>query len=150
MAMAEQVTLSYEDVGALPPASELRVEPLSSELTALDAATLGRAHAAERAGAAGAGGDEMAEHGDPQAAPMEAAGARLAPPESGLLEAAPVAPTPVAPAPAHGGAPSDIAGELRSAEEIAAEQVAAEQVEAVLTSALDRLGAAHHRPFSRG
>jgi hypothetical protein len=27
--------------------------------------------------------------------------------------------------------------------------VAAEQVEAVLTGVLDRLGAAHHRPFSR-
>jgi hypothetical protein len=31
----------------------------------------------------------------------------------------------------------------------AAEEVAAEQVTAVLTSVLDRLGAAHHRPFSR-
>ncbi len=32
----------------------------------------------------------------------------------------------------------------------ATEEVAAEQVEAVLTAVLDRLGAAHHRPFSRG
>jgi hypothetical protein len=39
---------------------------------------------------------------------------------------------------------SDAAAELASAEEIAAEQVAA-----VLTGVLDRLGAAHHRPFSR-
>jgi hypothetical protein len=31
----------------------------------------------------------------------------------------------------------------------AAEEVTAEQVEAVLTGVLDRLGAAHHRPFSR-
>jgi hypothetical protein len=38
----------------------------------------------------------------------------------------------------------DLAAELRAAEE-----VAAEQVEAVLTGVLDRLGAAHHRPFSR-
>jgi hypothetical protein len=38
----------------------------------------------------------------------------------------------------------DISAELRTAEE-----VAAEQVRAVLTSMLDRLGAAHHRPFSR-
>jgi hypothetical protein len=43
----------------------------------------------------------------------------------------------------------DIAAELQAAEEIAAEQVAAEEVTAVLTAVLDRLGAAHHRPFSR-
>jgi hypothetical protein len=40
--------------------------------------------------------------------------------------------------------PPDIAAELRAAEEVAAEQVTA-----VLTGMLDRLGAAHHRPFSR-
>ncbi len=39
-------------------------------------------------------------------------------------------------------------GEI-AAELAAAEEVAAEQVTAVLTSVLDRLGAAHHRPFSR-
>ena len=38
----------------------------------------------------------------------------------------------------------EIVEELRIAEE-----TAAEQVQAVLTSVLDRLGAAHHRPFSR-
>jgi hypothetical protein len=38
----------------------------------------------------------------------------------------------------------DISAELKAAEE-----VAAEQVKAVLTGMLDRLGAAHHRPFSR-
>jgi hypothetical protein len=53
----------------------------------------------------------------------------------------------------------DIAAELQVAEEtaveeitaqeIAAEEVAAEEVTAVLTAVLDRLGAAHHRPFSR-
>ena len=36
-----------------------------------------------------------------------------------------------------------------AAEEKAAEEVATEQVTGVLTAALDRLGAAHHRPFSR-
>jgi hypothetical protein len=41
-------------------------------------------------------------------------------------------------------APPDISAELA-----AAEDVATEQVTAVLTSVLDRLGAAHHRPFSR-
>jgi hypothetical protein len=39
----------------------------------------------------------------------------------------------------------DIAAELKAAEE----KVAAEEVTAVLTAVLDRLGAAHHRPFSR-
>jgi hypothetical protein len=41
-------------------------------------------------------------------------------------------------------APTDIAAELERAEEAAQEQVTA-----VLTGVLDRLGAAHHRPFSR-
>jgi hypothetical protein len=40
---------------------------------------------------------------------------------------------------------TDIAAELKAAEE----EVAAEEVTAVLTAVLDRLGAAHHRPFSR-
>ncbi|MDQ6811724.1 MAG: hypothetical protein M3Z95_07495, partial [Actinomycetota bacterium] len=38
----------------------------------------------------------------------------------------------------------DISAEIRAAEEVQAEQVTA-----VLTSVLDRLGSAHHRPFSR-
>jgi len=38
----------------------------------------------------------------------------------------------------------DIAAELKAAEEVAAAEVTA-----VLTAVLDRLGAAHHRPFSR-
>ncbi|MEA2153127.1 MAG: hypothetical protein QOI18_1360 [Solirubrobacteraceae bacterium] len=41
-------------------------------------------------------------------------------------------------------APEDISVEITAAEEVAAEQVTA-----VLTGVLDRLGAAHHRPFSR-
>jgi hypothetical protein len=44
---------------------------------------------------------------------------------------------------------TDIAAELMAAEEVAAEEVAAEEVTAVLAAVLDRLGAAHHRPFSR-
>jgi hypothetical protein len=40
--------------------------------------------------------------------------------------------------------PKDISAEIRAAEEVAAEEVTA-----VLTGVLDRLGAAHHRPFSR-
>ena len=46
--------------------------------------------------------------------------------------------------PAPPRAPVDIAAELKAAEEVAAEEVTA-----VLTAVLDRLGAAHHRPFSR-
>ena len=38
----------------------------------------------------------------------------------------------------------DLAAELRAVEEAAGEEMTA-----VLTAALDRLGAAHHRPFSR-
>jgi hypothetical protein len=48
------------------------------------------------------------------------------------------------PAPAASEPGVDISAEL-----LAAEQVAVEQVTAVLTATLDRLGAAHHRPFSR-
>jgi hypothetical protein len=44
---------------------------------------------------------------------------------------------------------ADIAAELMAAEEVAADEVAAEEVTAVLAAVLDRLGAAHHRPFSR-
>jgi hypothetical protein len=40
--------------------------------------------------------------------------------------------------------PADLSAQLREAEE-----AADEEVRAVLTSVLDRLGAAHHRPFSR-
>jgi hypothetical protein len=40
--------------------------------------------------------------------------------------------------------PSDVSAPLKPAEEVAAEQVTA-----LLTDVLDRLGAAHHRPFSR-
>ena len=50
-------------------------------------------------------------------------------------------------------ADDDAAGEARrrdaAAELAAAEEVAVEQVAAVLSGVLDRLGAAHHRPFSR-
>jgi hypothetical protein len=44
----------------------------------------------------------------------------------------------------------DIAAELMAAEDVTADEVSAAEVTAVLTAVLDRLGAAHHRPFSRG
>jgi hypothetical protein len=46
--------------------------------------------------------------------------------------------------PIEGEQPSELSADLQAAEEIAAEEVTA-----VLTSMLDRLGTAHHRPFSR-
>lgn len=52
-------------------------------------------------------------------------------------------------APAHAERTDDISAELMAAESVAAERVSAEEVTAVLTAVLDRLGAAHHRPFSR-
>jgi hypothetical protein len=63
------------------------------------------------------------------------------------------APTPAAPTSAceretPAGSIGDISAELMAAEEVSAEEVTAE-VTAVLTAVLDRLGAAHHRPFSR-
>ena len=45
---------------------------------------------------------------------------------------------------------ADIAAELMAAEDVTADEVGAAEVTAVLTAVLDRLGAAHHRPFSRG
>jgi hypothetical protein len=56
---------------------------------------------------------------------------QAAPPDQGAVEEPP-------------GQIADISADLQAAEE-----VAAEHVRAVLTSVLDRLGAAHHRPFSR-
>jgi hypothetical protein len=49
-----------------------------------------------------------------------------------------------APAPEPPAAQMDLAAELEAAEEMAVEEVTA-----LLTGVLDRLGAAHHRPFSR-
>jgi hypothetical protein len=63
------------------------------------------------------------------------------PPTAVELESAQEPPTAVEP-PAEPAV--DLAAELRAAEE-----VAAEEVRAALSAVLDRLGAAHHRPFSR-
>lgn len=53
-----------------------------------------------------------------------------------------------APEPAAPEADSQQTGDI-AAELLAAEEAGAEEVTAVLTAVLDRLGAAHHRPFSR-
>jgi hypothetical protein len=81
-------------------------------------------------------------------APVEAATAEHDPSAQDLDPA----PEPIAEAPPEAAAPetereqprADLAAELKAAEEAAAEEVTA-----VLTGVLDRLGAAHHRPFSR-
>jgi hypothetical protein len=80
----------------------------------------------------------------PDAAQADAPVADAAQPESSQPDAAHVAQQDSAPP-----AEPDISAELEAAEEVATEEVAAEEVTAVLTSMLDRLGTAHHRPFSR-
>lgn len=98
-----------------------------------------------------------------QPTPEPAPAGRLSAPEPDPIEPDPVpAEEPVAPEPAleasepparepdspddatQAPEPRDLGAELKAAEE-----VAAKEVKAVLTAVLDRLGAAHHRPFSR-
>jgi hypothetical protein len=55
---------------------------------------------------------------------------------------------PQAPAPAADAGPAS-PPEPSSAQETIDEGIASDRVTAVLTATLDRLGAAHHRPFSR-
>jgi hypothetical protein len=79
----------------------------------------------------------------------EAVVATPAPEEAAQPDSEPEAPAISATEPATATAseqeqPEDLAAELQLAEEVAAEEVTA-----ILTAALDRLGAAHHRPFSR-
>ncbi len=69
--------------------------------------------------------------------------ARFQPEESEQTPPTLSGPEPEQPA-RHTESAADIAAELEAAEEVAAEEVAA-----VLSAVLDRLGAAHHRPFSR-
>jgi hypothetical protein len=92
--------------------------------------------------------DTLADTSAPEA-PVEAtepvALAEPEPADSAVARAEPQSPEPSATSePEPPAASDDLAAELKAAEE-----VAAEQVKAVLTSVLDRLGAAHHRPFSR-
>jgi hypothetical protein len=68
--------------------------------------------------------------------------------EPGIPSDSPAPPTAEAPATHAGTAPTTETADI-SAEIAAAEEVAAEKVTAALTAVLDRLGAAHHRPFSR-
>ena len=89
---------------------------------------------------------------------LEALEARFARPHAPPEPPAPLAqPEPhMPPAPAAPPEPTaevDLSSELRSAEEVPAGEVRAtpteDQLKEILTGVLDRLGAAHHRPFSR-
>ena len=80
-----------------------------------------------------------------------------APSQTPPAQPAPARVWPEQPGPSHAPpqqtAGPDLSSELRRAEETAAEDVRAapteDQVKEILTGVLDRLGAAHHRPFSR-
>lgn len=88
----------------------------------------------------------------PEVAPSEGPEVAPSPHAQAPLEASPSAPEspdagpdePDEAAPGDNDAPADISAEIKQAEEVAAEEVTA-----VLSGVLDRLGAAHHRPFSR-
>ena len=73
-------------------------------------------------------------------------------PAAPAIHAAPKGPAPPESAAAP-ERPADLSNELRRAEEVSAEDVRAapteDQVKEILTGVLDRLGSAHHRPFSR-
>src|SRR5581483_2595338 len=94
------------------------------------------------------------------AVPAPAADETPATPAAPTTSAAPAASTapvaPVAPvAPAAPAAPADYEPENNEPADLVSELVAlearlVEQDTALLTAMLDRLGAAHHRPFSRG
>jgi hypothetical protein len=113
-------------------ASEIVVPPDIAEL--LVNAVTAQASAA-RTGATAAGEPQPAVAEEPDASPPAVAATPSTAAEQTDEQ-------PDAPAPA--GTERDLAAEL-----LAAEEVAEEEVTAVLTAVLDRLGAAHHRPFSR-
>jgi hypothetical protein len=91
---------------------------------------------------------------EPTSEPPEPTPSETAPAVDAELPAEAAEPTaPPAEDPPQEPAAPALSAELRAAEEDGAEEVTAapseDEVEAVLTRVLDRLGAAHHRPFSR-
>jgi len=91
---------------------------------------------------------------EPTSEPPEPTPSATAPAVDAELPVQAAEPTaPPAEDPPQGPAAPALSAELRAAEEDGAEEVTAapseDEVEAVLTRVLDRLGAAHHRPFSR-
>jgi hypothetical protein len=134
---AEQATAQTGDEQPQPAARSSAIELLQARFAPATAAAA-RAAGAGPAVAIAPGAVEP-EAAQPEPVEPEAAEPETAQPEAGAPEAA--APESVEPEAAQ---PVDLAAELQAAEE-----VAAEEVRAVLTAVLDRLGAAHHRPFSR-
>jgi hypothetical protein len=154
--LSEEMTHGYEPAGSEPAGSEPNAaEEPPVEDTAADA----------RQGLPGTAIESLqarfAPAEPPTEEPFQAAALVSAQPSMPIAEPEPIAedpaealaeeaPDPVAEraaeeAPVPPGEPSgDLAAELRAAEEVAAEEVTA-----MLTAVLDRLGAAHHRPFSR-
>lgn len=141
------------------PSASLGTEP-PAPVTAAAAAA---AAAADHAVADSIGETSMARLGSPSAAPVaegqhHAGAAELAPPDparasSEAEQTAAEAELPAGQVDQPAAENDQPAAEAEqpdlSAELAAAETVAAEEVTAVLTSMLDRLGTAHHRPFSR-
>ncbi len=119
-----------------PAALELELEPASGGV-APDPAPLEHPPSSEEIARDPEAFATAAETVEPSPAPSEPAAEQPQP----VLDSTPT--------PASEPAEADPAGTGLAAELAAAEEVAAEQVEAVLTGVLDRLGAAHHRPFSR-
>jgi hypothetical protein len=115
----------------------LSAAPAIEEPLALEA----EADAAREADCAVEAASEASAPEPPSADDVEPVDRAATEPVAGGAPAAPEAASPE-PAPAEQG--EDIAAELKAAEETEDAEVTA-----VLTSVLDRLGAAHHRPFSR-
>jgi hypothetical protein len=154
--LSEEMTHDYEPARSEPaPSEQGAAEEPPVEDTAADA----------RQGLPGTAIESLQARFAPTEEPFQAAAPVSAEPATPIAEPEPVAedpagplaeqaaeeaPDPVAEQAAEeapeppGEPPGDLAAELRAAEEVAAEEVTA-----MLTAVLDRLGAAHHRPFSR-
>lgn len=165
IAEIEPVALLNETPTAEPQA-ELEPEPATEPRRSFFARLFGRrrARVAEQPPSTPASEPESSLEEEPETMPATASSAiellqaRFAPAEPASV--------PAEPQPATVSAPEESAPALQSesvvaetspeeqsvdlaAELEAAEEVVAEEVTAVLTAVLDRLGAAHHRPFSR-
>ncbi len=138
------------------PEPEAAAGPAEPEAAAGPGAVARPEAAAEPEAAAGPAEPEAAAEPEAVAEPDAVAGPVAAddPPEPVAADAPPgpvaadaaeaTEPPPAAERPARSDAPADLSAELA-----AAEAALAAQTTRVLTLALDRLGAAHHRPFSR-
>jgi hypothetical protein len=146
----------------MPPARYNALAVWASQIEAADGADNSHALADTDAADAHAASADAAADAEHEVAQAPAAAPAPAPvpapaPGDGQSAETPIEPSPPAAAspgasadepdaaaPGREDAPADISAEIRQAEEVAAEEVTA-----VLSGVLDRLGAAHHRPFSR-